>query len=93
MFLLKRTALEGLSDMIGLYRSRMNSLLPDTASAPSDTGERRVERRRGLEVGSDGDRNSGRRRTTLHRPNSRHCRDPPAYTVRTSFFRTEQKAR
>ena len=69
----------------------MNSWLPDTASAPSDTDERRAGRRRGWRAGSGGGRSTARRRTAERRPRSRRCRGPRAYSDRTSCGRTEQK--
>jgi len=77
--------------IVGLYRSRMNSWLPDTASAPSDTGGRRAGRRRGWRVDSGGALSTVRRRTRSRRPRSRHCRGLRACTGRTSCDRTEPK--
>jgi len=74
------------------YLSRMSSWLRDTASAPSDTGERRAGLRRGSADGSGDDRSTGRPRTTSRRPRTPRYHGPRAYTDRTSSDRSEQKS-
>jgi len=59
----------------------MSSLLPDRASAPWDTGERRAERRQGCRAGSGGVQSSGRRRTAARRRRSPRCRGPRGAVV------------
>ena len=80
--------LPALRDRKRRYLGDRSSWLPSTASALLDTGARCAARHPGWSRGMSDDRSTCDPAEATRRPSTPRCRDPPAYTGRTSYDRT-----